>query len=65
MRRFHVAELQLVLLWEEEERKKRRRKKGRKEEEENSWRGDSHLGKVCGEGGAGNGANLAKPGSSP
>lgn len=52
----HIAELQLVLLWEEEEEE---------EEEECSWWGDSYLGKACGEGGAGNGVNLAKPGCCP
>jgi len=53
VRRFHIAKLQLVLLWEEEE------------EEEGFWQSDSHLGEVCGEGGAGNGANLAKPSCCP
>lgn len=57
MRRFHVAELQLVLLWEEE--------KEEEEEEEGFCRGDSYLGEACGEGGAGNGANLAKTGCCP
>lgn len=51
VRCFHVAELQLILLWEEEQKE---------EEEEGSWRGVSYVGKVCGEGGAGNGVNLAK-----
>lgn len=54
MRRFHVAKLQLVLLWEEEE----------EEDEEGSWQGESHLG----EGGKVNGENwqsLKKPQGAP